>query len=91
MIWLTGWALHSGLAGAIAAAHVLRGWLYRITPLDDLTMASVRRARSRCGRRGWPAWRSARIDPTTALRRHLVRIPWIVPARTVCRDEPQEP
>ena len=67
---LTGVGAALGLAGAIAAARVLRGLLYGVTPLDGPTMASVVMlvAIVALVAGGWPAWRAARIDPTTALR-----------------------
>jgi putative ABC transport system permease protein len=67
---LTGLGVALGLAGAIAAARVLQGLLYGVTPLDGLTMTSVVAliAVVAFAAIGWPAWRAARIDPTTALR-----------------------
>lgn len=67
---LTGLGAALGLAGAIAAARVLQGLLYGVTPLDGLTMASVVTLVAAVAfvAVGWPAWRAARIDPNTALR-----------------------
>jgi predicted permease len=67
---LTGLGAAIGLAGAIAVGRVLQGLLYGVTPLDGLTMASVVTlvAIVALVAVGWPAWRAARIDPTTALR-----------------------
>ena len=65
--WLTGLGAALGLAGAIAVARVLQGLLYGVTPVDGLTMASVV-ALVAVVAVSWPAWREARIDPTTALR-----------------------
>jgi putative ABC transport system permease protein len=67
---LTGLGVGLGLAGAIAITAALRGLLYGVTPLDGLTIASVVTlvAAVAIVAIGWPAWRAARVDPTTALR-----------------------
>jgi predicted permease len=67
---LTGLSAALGLGGGIAAARVLQGLLYGVTPLDGFTMASVVALVAVVAfvAIGWPAWRAARIDPTTALR-----------------------
>jgi putative ABC transport system permease protein len=67
---LTGVGAALGLAGAIAATRALRGLLYGVTPLDGVTLASVVAlvAAVALVAVGWPAWRAARVDPTTALR-----------------------
>jgi putative ABC transport system permease protein len=67
---LTGLGVALGLAGAIVVTRVLRGLLYGVTPLDGLTIASVVALVAAVAliAVGWPAWRAARVDPTTALR-----------------------
>jgi putative ABC transport system permease protein len=67
---LTGLGAALGLAGAIAVAHVLQGLLYGVTPVDGLTIASVVALVAIVALLavGWPAWRAASVDPTTALR-----------------------
>jgi putative ABC transport system permease protein len=67
---LTGLGAAVGLAGAIAVTRVLRGMLYGVTPLDGLTIASVVALVTAVAlvAVGRPAWRAARVDPTTALR-----------------------
>jgi ABC-type antimicrobial peptide transport system permease subunit len=67
---LTGLGAALGLAGAIGVARVLQGLLYGVTPVDGLTMAGVVALVAVVALMavGWPAWRAARIDPTTALR-----------------------
>jgi predicted permease len=67
---LTGLGAALGLAGAIPTTRTLRGLLYGVTPLDGLTIVSVAAlvAIVALVAVGWPAWRAARVDPTTALR-----------------------
>ena len=67
---LTGLGATVGLGGAVAATRALQGLLYGVTPLDGLTIASVIGlvVAVTLVAVGWPAWRAARIDPTTALR-----------------------
>ncbi len=67
---LTGLGAALGLVGAIAAARALQELLYGVTPLDGLTLASVVALVGAVAliAVGWPAWRAARVDPTTALR-----------------------
>ena len=68
---LTGLGAALGLVGAIAAARALQELLLPgVTPLDGLTLASVVALVGAVAliAVGWPAWRAARVDPTTALR-----------------------
>jgi predicted permease len=67
---LTGLGAALGLAGALAVTGALRGFLYGVTPLDGLTIASVvvLVAAVALVAVGWPAWRAARVDPAAALR-----------------------
>lgn len=59
-----------GLIGAVAAAGAMRGLLYRVGPLDGMTLAwvvaltGVVALAAACV----PAWRAARIDPQASLR-----------------------
>jgi ABC-type antimicrobial peptide transport system permease subunit len=59
-----------GMAAALAVAGGLRGLLYGVAPMDGTTVLAVSAlvtvvaiAAASC-----PAWRAARVDPTTALR-----------------------
>ncbi len=67
---LTGLGAALGFAGAIAVTRTLQGLLYGVTPLDGVTIASVVAlvAAVALVAVGWPAWRAARIEPSTALR-----------------------
>jgi ABC-type antimicrobial peptide transport system permease subunit len=67
---LTGLGTALGLAGAIAVTRTLRGLLYGVTPLDAITIVGVVALLGVVAivAIGWPAWRAARVDPTTALR-----------------------
>ena len=67
---LTGLGAALGLAGAAAVTRVLRGLLYGVTPLDGATIAGVIAivAAVALVAVAGPAWRAARVDPTTALR-----------------------
>ena len=59
-----------GMAGAAAMAQTLQGLLYGVTPLDGPTVAGVAALVVAVAvvAVGGPAWRAARVDPTTALR-----------------------
>jgi ABC-type antimicrobial peptide transport system permease subunit len=67
---LTGLGTAFGLGGGMAVTRTLRALLYGVTPLDGLTIASVIAlvAVVALVAVGCPAWRAARVDPTTALR-----------------------
>lgn len=69
-VLLTGVGVACGLAGAIATTGALRGLLYGVTPLDEITIASVVVLVTAVAlvAIAWPAWRAAHVDPTTALR-----------------------
>jgi putative ABC transport system permease protein len=68
LLTATGGAI--GFAGALAAARALRGLLFGVTPGDGLTIASVTLlvAAMSIAAMAAPAWRAARVDPTTTLR-----------------------
>ena len=70
---LAGAGTAVGLAVAAAMARALRGLLYGVTPLDGPTVVvvSVLVVTVAVVAVGGPAWRAARIDPTTALRADL--------------------
>lgn len=62
--------LSTGLAGSVAAARVLAGFLYDVKPTDPMTYAAVAAfvALATLAASYWPARRAARIDPLIALR-----------------------
>ncbi len=67
---LAGAGLVLGLAGAVGATRVLRGFLYEVQPLDPLTIGAVTAglavvAFAACY---LPARRAAKVDPMVALR-----------------------
>lgn len=59
-----------GMSVAFAVAGSLRGLLYGVAPIDTTTVVSVAAliAMVAIAAAGVPAWRAARVDPTTALR-----------------------
>lgn len=59
-----------GMAVALGVAGSLRGLLYGVAPLDTTTVAGVAAlmAAVAIAAASVPAWRAARVDPTTALR-----------------------
>ena len=59
-----------GLAGAIGVTRAFQGLLYGVTPLDSVTIASVVALVAAVALLAiaGPAWRAARVNPTTALR-----------------------
>jgi putative ABC transport system permease protein len=67
---LTGLGAVLGLTGAIAVARVLQGLLYGVKPVDGFTIVTVVALVTVVAfvAVGWPAWRAAHVDPTTALR-----------------------
>ncbi len=59
-----------GLGGALAAGHLLRGWLYQVGPTDPLTLAAVAAGLALLALAAtWiPARRAASTDPVRVLR-----------------------
>lgn len=59
-----------GMAAALGVAGSLRGLLYGVAPIDATTVMAVAllMAAVAIAAAGVPAWRAARVDPTTALR-----------------------
>lgn len=59
-----------GLAGAIGASSAIRGLLYRVQPLDGVTLAGTAGLVAVVAliAAGAPAWRAARVDPVRALK-----------------------
>ncbi len=59
-----------GMAVALAVSGSLRGLLYGVAPIDSTTVLAVASliAIVAIAAASVPAWRAARVDPTTALR-----------------------
>jgi putative ABC transport system permease protein len=67
---LVGTGIGVGLVGAIAAARIMRVWLYETAPTDPLTLTIVPLTfalvcLAACAH---PVWRAAKLDPGTTLR-----------------------
>lgn len=60
----------AGMAAALAVAGGLRGLLYGVAPMDGTTVLAVSALVTvvAIAAASVPAWRAARVDPTTALR-----------------------
>jgi putative ABC transport system permease protein len=67
---LTLLGLGVGLAGAFATTHVLRSFLFGVSPLDPVTFGSLGLLLAAIALLAcwWPAARAAKVDPMTALR-----------------------
>jgi putative ABC transport system permease protein len=67
---LTGFGVVLGLAGAMVASRALITLLFGVSPLDPITYTGVIALLAGvAAMAAWvPAWRAARVDPTTALR-----------------------
>jgi ABC-type antimicrobial peptide transport system permease subunit len=57
-----------GIAGAWAAAHAVRSFLYGVTALDPLAIAAAAAVLTAGLAAALPAWRAARVDPMEVLR-----------------------
>jgi putative ABC transport system permease protein len=59
-----------GIAGSLAAARVLAGQLWEVSPSDPLTIAAVVAILAATGLAAsyLPAWRATRVDPLVVLR-----------------------
>ena len=68
--WLAGIGATVGMIVALAVAGSLRGLLYGVAPIDATTVFAVASlmAMVAIAAASVPAWRAARVDPTTALR-----------------------
>ena len=67
---LSGIGAAVGMAVALAVAGSLRGLLYGVAPIDSATVIAVAALMGlvAIAAASLPAWRAARVDPTTALR-----------------------
>ena len=67
---LSGIGAAVGMAVALAVSGSLRGLLYGVAPIDATTVIAVASlmAMVAIAAASVPAWRAARVDPTTALR-----------------------
>ena len=67
---LSGIGAVAGMAVALGVAGSLRGLLYGVAPIDATTVMTVSllMAAVAIAAASVPAWRAARVDPTTALR-----------------------
>jgi predicted permease len=69
-LWLSLMGSAIGFAGAAATTGALRGLLYNVTPFDGVTLLATAAAVAATAliASTHPAWRAAKVDPTTALR-----------------------
>jgi predicted permease len=67
---LVGLGIGVGLLGGLVAAHVMRSFLYDISPADAVTFASMSLSLGLVALLACvgPAWRASRIDPCHALK-----------------------
>jgi ABC-type antimicrobial peptide transport system permease subunit len=67
---MVAWALVPGIAGAWAAEHAVRSFLFGVKPLDPLALAASAAvlAVTAAVAAAVPAWRASRVDPMEVLR-----------------------
>jgi predicted permease len=67
---MVAWGLVPGIAGAWAAQHAIRSFLFGVKPLDPLALAAsvAVLAITATMAAAVPAWRAARVDPMEVLR-----------------------
>ncbi|MFT4113925.1 ADOP family duplicated permease [Silvibacterium sp.] len=67
---MVAWGLVPGIAGAWAAEHAVRSFLFGVKPLDPLALAGTAAvlAMTAAVAAALPAWRAARVDPMEVLR-----------------------